>query len=227
MAFRRCALAVEPAEEFVKGLQERGLHELALEYLDGLKSSPLADEATRKQIPYLRGVALIEQSRQSTDPAARNKLLDEARKELEQFAEANPESVQGAEAQIAIGDRANDRAAKSWSPKPASFPRRTPTMRSGKTWGATRGCNSPKRAICTSGPKSAFSKELEKLPPTTSTEARDDTGSRRQELRARWRSCDSLRPQTQFEAAQSYPPEADEFRKLNETAAAGAVGRLR
>ncbi len=91
------AIAVEPAEDFVKGLQDRGLHELALEYLDGLKSSPLADEATRKQIPYLRGVALIEQSRQSADPAARNRLLDDARKELEQYAEANPQSVPGAE----------------------------------------------------------------------------------------------------------------------------------
>ena len=50
--------AREPAEEFVKGLQARGLHELALEYLEQLKTSPLANEASRRQIPYLRGVAL-------------------------------------------------------------------------------------------------------------------------------------------------------------------------
>src|SRR5262245_47562273 len=92
----RTALAAEQAEEFVKGLQKRGLHELALEYLDGLKTSPLADDAMRKQIPYLRGVALVEQSRQASDAVARNRLLDTARKELEQFAEANPDNVQGA-----------------------------------------------------------------------------------------------------------------------------------
>src|SRR4051812_26260467 len=57
--------SVDPAEDFVKGLQERGLHDLALEYLDELKSSPLADESVRKQIPYLRGGALIEKSRQA------------------------------------------------------------------------------------------------------------------------------------------------------------------
>src|SRR4051812_44010449 len=91
------AVAVEPAQEFVKGLQDRGLHELALEYLESLKTSPLADDALRKQIPYLRGVALVEQSRQATDPVSRNKLLDEARQELERFAEANPHSVSAAE----------------------------------------------------------------------------------------------------------------------------------
>jgi hypothetical protein len=32
------ALAVEPAEEFLKGLQDRGLDELALDYLERLES---------------------------------------------------------------------------------------------------------------------------------------------------------------------------------------------
>ena len=43
--------AVEPAEDFVKGLQDRGLHGLALEYLDGLKTSPLANDATQSKFP--------------------------------------------------------------------------------------------------------------------------------------------------------------------------------
>jgi hypothetical protein len=53
------AFAVEPVAEFVKGLQSRGLHTLALEYLEEMKTSPLANEAVRRQIPYLRGEALI------------------------------------------------------------------------------------------------------------------------------------------------------------------------
>src|SRR5436190_6979025 len=92
------AIAVEPAEEFVKGLQERGMHELALEYLEQLKTSPVADDSVRRKIPYLRGAALIEQSRQAADSTARSKLLDQARQELEKYVEANPHSVQGAEA---------------------------------------------------------------------------------------------------------------------------------
>ena len=96
------AFAVEPAAEFVQGLQARGLHSLALDYLEEMKTSPLANDAVRRQIPYLRGEALIEQSRQSPDPATRTKLLDEARQELEQFAEANPHSIEGAEAQLQL-----------------------------------------------------------------------------------------------------------------------------
>src|SRR5437588_1814536 len=96
------AIAVEPAEEFVKGLQDRGMHEIALEYLEQLKTSPVADDAVRRKVPYLRGAALIEQSRQAADLTARSKLLDEARQELERFAEANPHSVQGAEAQLQL-----------------------------------------------------------------------------------------------------------------------------
>lgn len=40
--------AREQAEEFVKGLQDRGLHDLAQEYLDQLNTNPLADDATKK-----------------------------------------------------------------------------------------------------------------------------------------------------------------------------------
>src|SRR5215216_3292903 len=98
------AFAVEPAAEFVKGLQARGLHSLALDYLEDMKTSPLANDALRRQIPYLRGEALVEQSRQSTDGGTRTKLLDEARQELERFVESNPHSIQGAEAQLQLAN---------------------------------------------------------------------------------------------------------------------------
>src|ERR1043165_6694183 len=96
------SFAAEQAEDFVKGLQDRGMHEQALEYLEQLKTSRVADDALRRQIPYLRGVALIAHSRQLADPAARTRLLDDARKELERYADANPHSVQSAEAQLQL-----------------------------------------------------------------------------------------------------------------------------
>src|SRR3954464_10686681 len=92
----------EPAQAFVKGLQDRGLHDLALEYLEQLKTSPLADDAIRQKVPYWRGIALIDESRQSPDSASRNRLLDQARQELEDFARANPHNVEGAEAQLQL-----------------------------------------------------------------------------------------------------------------------------
>ncbi len=212
------AVAVEPAEAFVKGLQERGLHELALEYLERLKTSPLADDALRKQIPYLRGVALIEQSRQSADAAARNKLLDEARQELVRFAESNPHSVEGAEAQLQLAtvqmSRGQQLAAQAAQlPNDAAY-----DAERKKVDGEARALFAEARDMFQRA-ESIYSADLEKLPPTSSSEARSDTGSRRQEYRARVAQLRFLAAQTQFESAQSYPGEADEFRKLNEAAA--------
>src|SRR5262245_59106257 len=85
--------AVEPAEQFIRGLQERGLDDLALEYLDRMEHSPVANEEFRRLIPYYRGITLIGQSRRSLDSATRTRLFDEARTALERFAAANPESV--------------------------------------------------------------------------------------------------------------------------------------
>ena len=218
LAVSSAAIGREPAEEFVKGLQQRGLHDLANEYLEGLKTSPLADDALRQQIPYLRGVALIEQSRRSTEPAVRNKFLDDARQELEKFAETNPNSVTGAEAQLQLASvqlaRGQELAAQAGQlPKDATYDaqRRSQGREARVMFAEAREMFGRAEAI--------YSSELEKLPPTSSNEARGDTGSKRQEYRARVAQLRFLAAQTRYEEAQSYPAEADEFRKLNETAA--------
>lgn len=209
---------VEQAEAFVKGLQQRGLDELALEYLEQLKTSPLADEAMKKQIPYLRGTALVEQSRRAADATARNKLLDEARAELEKFAAENPNAAQSGEASLQLatvemsrGQEAMAQAAQLPKENAYDTKRRELGQEARQHFAAARETYQQAEA--------AFSKELEKLPPTTSTEARDDTGSRRQELRGRVAQSRFLAAQMQFESAQSYDPKADEFRKFNEDAA--------
>ena len=65
----------------------------------------------------------------------------------------------------------------------------------------------------------AFNTELDKLPPTTSAQAREDSSSKRQDLRGRVAQLKFLSAQTRFESAETYPPEADEFSKLHATAA--------
>jgi len=212
------ATAKEQAEEFVKGLQARGLHELAIEYLEGLKTSPLADEATRRQIPYLRGVAFIEQSRQTTDPKARTRLLDDARKELEKYAEANPQSIEGAEAQLQLGAVQLARGQELVSqaaqlPKEKSFDSQRKDLAREARLRFAEARDTFQRA------ESTFSKELEKQPPAADPDAPEETGGKRQELRSRVAQLRYLAGQTQFESAQTYPPEADEFRKLHSTAA--------
>ncbi|HEX5471987.1 MAG TPA: hypothetical protein VFW73_08875 [Lacipirellulaceae bacterium] len=212
------ALAREPVEQFVEGLQARGQHELALEYLEQLKTSPLADEATRQRIPYMRGVALIKQSRQTPDPIQRDRFLDEARQELEQFAASNPHNVQGAEAQLQLGTVQMSRGQElvehiAQLPKAATYDRQQKGLGREARVMFADARDTFKRA------EDIYSDELKKLPPTLSSEAHSDTGSKRQEYRGRVAQLQFLRAQTQFEEARSYPPEADEFRKLNASAA--------
>jgi tetratricopeptide (TPR) repeat protein len=212
------AFAVEPAAQFVKGLEARGLHTLALEYLEDMKTSPLANEAVRRQIPYLRGEALIEQSRHSPDPAVRTRLLDEARQELERFVEANPHSIDGAEAQLQLATvqmtRGQELVAQALQlPKGAAYDAQR------KSFGHDARVMFAEARDTFGRAEAIYSAELDKLPPTTSAEARSDTGSKRQEYRSRVAQLRFLAAQTRFEEARSYPPTADEFRKLNETAA--------
>src|SRR6185295_6101089 len=178
------AFAVEPTAEFVKGLQARGLHSLALEYLEEMKTSPLANDAVRRQIPYLRGEALIEQSRQSPDPTTRTKLLDDARQELERFAESNPHSVEGAEAQLQLATvqmtRGQELVAQALLlPKDAAYDAQR------KSFGRDARVMFAEARDTFGRAEAIYSKELEKLPPTASAEARSDTASKRQEYRSR------------------------------------------
>lgn len=217
-AIASAAIAVEPAEEFVKALEARGMHEVALEYLDQLKTSPVADDAVRRKIPYLRGTALIEQSRQAADVTARSKLLDEARQELERFAEANPHSVQGAEAQLQLATVQMSRGQELVA-QAVQLPNDATYAAQRKKFGNDARVFFADARETLGRAEAIYSAELEKLPPTATTEVRNEAGSKRQEYRARVAQLRFLSAQTQFESAQSYPPEADEFRKLNESAA--------
>ena len=162
----------------------------------------------------------MEQSRQSTEPAAlRTKSLDEARQELKQFAEANPHKCAGRRSAIAVGARCRCRAARSWWRKTAQLPKEPTYDAQRKTLGREARVMFAEARDTFQRAEAIYSAELEKLPPTSSSEAQGDTGSKRQEYRGRVAQLRFLAAQTQFEEAQSYPPEADEFRKLNESAA--------
>jgi tetratricopeptide (TPR) repeat protein len=216
------ASAVEPAEDFLKGLQERGHHELALDYLEGLKTSQAIDEEFRKRIPYHRGVVLIEQSRRSTDAASRGRLLDEARRELERFAQANQESVLAAEAQLQLASVQMAEGQQlisqlSQLPTEAAYDAKRRSL-----GGDARALLADAREMFRQA-EATYSAELEQLPPTD-TGTQGDAANRRQEYRGRVAQLRYLAAQTQFEAARSYPPEANEFRDLNQAAANALSG---
>lgn len=211
------ARAVEPAEDFIRELQSRGLHELALDYLELMKTSQAVDEEFRKQIPYHRGVVLIEQSRQSTDPATRTRLLEAARSELARFAQSNSDNVQGAEAnlelasmQMAQGQQLLAEIGKLPAEPAYDEARRT-------KGGEARAMFTEARRLFQQA-HAVYSSELERLPPVSS-DAGEGVGTRRQQYRGRVAQLQYLAAQTHFESARSFPPGADEFAELNESAA--------
>jgi tetratricopeptide (TPR) repeat protein len=211
------AVAVEPTEDFIRELQARGLSELALDYLELMKTSQAVDDEFREKIPYHRGVVLIEQSRQATDPATRTRLLDAARAELEQFAKSNPDNVKGAEANLELasvqllGGQQLVAQMNQLSTEPAFDAQR-------RTFGADARTMFANARSLFEQAEAIYSAEVEKLPPATSEAG--DASNKRQEYRARIAQLRFLAAQSKFEMAQTHSPDADEFRELNESAAA-------
>jgi hypothetical protein len=79
-------------KEFVDGLRapERGYYDVALDYLEAMRGSPLADKAFRKTIDYEIGVTLLEQCR-TLPTAGRAAELEKARTCFQKFLAAHLE----------------------------------------------------------------------------------------------------------------------------------------
>lgn len=77
--------AREPAKEFVDALRERGYHDMAIEYLNSMKTSRLAPMEMKEILLYELGATLVEASKTQRDIAIREKQLDEARDALRRF----------------------------------------------------------------------------------------------------------------------------------------------
>ena len=85
------AMAKEQLREFVEALRRRQMHDVAIEYLEHARTSPLIDDETRKLIPYEEGRTLVDQARTLRDINERMRRLDEATKRFEEFVQAYPD----------------------------------------------------------------------------------------------------------------------------------------
>ena len=100
------ARGAEPAREFLNALRERGLHDVALDYLEMMETSPLAPADLKEIIQYEKGVTLIEGSRAQRDQALRETILNDAQTLLKAFTE-NPRTAQHALANSARSQLGN------------------------------------------------------------------------------------------------------------------------
>jgi len=97
------AAAVEESQRFLDGLRERGYFDVALEYLEQMRNSPLATQEFKETIDYEAGVTLITASRTGRVTSIREKQLGQARDKFRTFIDRHPDSplVAGANTQLA------------------------------------------------------------------------------------------------------------------------------
>ncbi|OHB71270.1 MAG: hypothetical protein A2V70_09015 [Planctomycetes bacterium RBG_13_63_9] len=99
----RPVAAKEESQRFLDGLRQRGLYDMALEYLEQMRTSPLAPDDFKAVIDYEVGVTLTDSSRMGRETAAREKQLSDAKAMLEKFLAERPEHplAPGAETRLA------------------------------------------------------------------------------------------------------------------------------
>jgi cellulose synthase operon protein C len=85
---------------FIEQLRERGLHDLALEYVNVLRADSTEPANIKAVLDYEEGRTLIDEAARSGDLVLREDLLKEARTKLEGFVKANPQLAETREALV-------------------------------------------------------------------------------------------------------------------------------
>jgi len=102
--------AGEPAREFLQALREAKYHDMALEYLQRMRTSRLAPVELKEILLYETGSTLIQSSRDQRDLAIRENQLDDARDALKRFIGMHPEHALVSSANSQLGNLLVERA---------------------------------------------------------------------------------------------------------------------
>ncbi len=102
--------AGEPARAFLDGLRARGFHDVAIDYLDKMSTSPLAPVGLKETVLYEKALTLIASSRLQRDPEVSIRFLDEAQSLLQQFVAAHESHSKSNSARSQLGSLIFERA---------------------------------------------------------------------------------------------------------------------
>lgn len=109
-AYVPTAAAAEPFEPFLDGLRRRGMFDMALEYLDWARTSPLVSADDRQALDYQAAVTLVEGAKLNTDPQKRLEQLERAREKFTAFVSAQPNHPSAGAAGLQLGNVLSERA---------------------------------------------------------------------------------------------------------------------
>ena len=212
------SFAREPAEQFVAALRDRGMYDLALDYLAQMETSRLADAEFKGRIPYHRGLTLIAKARQTPDVDQRAALFEQASRELQQFVADSPESPAAAESLLELATVLVDQSkqllaqANQLPSGPAYAEQR------GKLQKQARGLLAEAQPHFRQA-EQFYDAALEKMPKALDPKTQHALIVRRQDYRGRLAQVSVLAGQAEFEAASTYPADSKEFSERNEAAA--------
>lgn len=102
--------AAEPYEPFLNGLRDRQLFDMALLYLEQMRTSPLITAEQQREVPYEEGVTYVAFARAERDINAKNVLLDKATEKFRQFIDGSSGHPRVGEASIQLGNVLVERA---------------------------------------------------------------------------------------------------------------------
>jgi tetratricopeptide (TPR) repeat protein len=91
------------AMQFLQDLRDRGLHDVALDYIHRLHDDAAIPAKIKDILDYEEGRTLIDEAAKSSDLVLREDLLRDAREKLEGFAKAHPQLSQSRDALIHMG----------------------------------------------------------------------------------------------------------------------------
>lgn len=213
-----CAVFVQAADrdvEFVAALREQGQHELVLEYLELAAKSPIVSEEFKQRIPYEKGITFLDLSRRLPNAERRTEALDNARRELEQFAKASQGKPLAAESQAQLAsvllERAKQRQLQADALPEASKAEREQLLAESRTF-----IEDSRKLYDTV--EQSYEAALEKMKVLDSKTQQKEIEERK-ELRVRVAQVRVLRSRALYDLALTYAPKSAKFKELNERAA--------
>jgi tetratricopeptide (TPR) repeat protein len=90
------------AEKFLQELREHGYHDLALDFLDQLRTDPKLPAELKATLDYNEGKTLIDEAARTGDLVRRRELLEQARMKLESFVKAQAKHALARDALVQI-----------------------------------------------------------------------------------------------------------------------------
>lgn len=207
--------AADDAARFLDALRDRGMYDLALDFLDTAATDRLASDDFKQRIAYERGLTLLAKWRNTPSASERDRLAVEIKNELNKFAASNSGSPLAADAQQQLATLLTEMATRSLAvleTKPGAVRDEAQTRSEARGWLVEA------RDLFSSVEQSLVN-QLAEFPKALDPKTQGDQIDARREMRARLSQVRVLRALALHQQAGTFKKDDTQFTELNERAA--------